>query len=272
MSTAITKKKSTALQPTKGLKSMLAVDARRMLTTSRFWICLGIALLMPILILTMTSMMSGSEIANAQTGEAATVEAFSSAWQIIGTESGAVTMTSMDLTSMCNINLIFFLAGVFVCLFISDDFRSGYAKNLFTVRAKKGDYVMSKTIVGFLAGAAMLIAFFLGAVIGGGVAGLPFTLGTAGVFGLSMCMIAKIFLMGVFVAIAVLVSAFGKQRSWLSILLFCFVGMLLFMMIPMMTPLNAGMMNVILCLAGGTLFVLGLGKVSGLALSRQDLV
>ena len=83
MSTAITKKKSTALQPTKGLKSMLAVDARRMLTTSRFWICLGIALLMPILILTMTSMMSGSEIANAQTGEAATVEAFSSAWQIM---------------------------------------------------------------------------------------------------------------------------------------------------------------------------------------------
>lgn len=47
-----------------------------------------------------------------------------------------------------NINMLYFFVAVFVCLFVSDDFRSGYAKNLFTVRSKKSDYVISKTLVG----------------------------------------------------------------------------------------------------------------------------
>lgn len=259
------------MSKSKRLNSMMQVDFRRMFTTSRLPIFLLIALMMPILILTMTSMVGGTEVANPQTGIVTTMEAFTNTWQIIGSESGA-GMMAMDMTAMCNINLIFFMAGVFVCLFIADDFRSGYAKNLFTVRAKKKDYVISKTVSGFIAGALMLIAFFIGAVIGGGVAGLPFTLGAAGVFGLVMCMIAKVFLMLVFVAIAVLVSCFGKSRSWLSILLFAFAGMLLFMMIPMMTPLNAGIMNVMMCLMGGALFAGGLGTASNLILNKQDLV
>ena len=118
----------------------------------------------------------------------------------------------------------------------------------------------------------MLLAFFLGAVIGGGIAGLPFTLSAAGVSGLVMCMLAKLLLMGVFVAIAVAVSCYGKQRSWLSILLFAFAGMLLFMMIPMMTPLDATIMHVILCGAGAAMFGFGLGTVSNMLLSKWDLV
>ena len=254
----------------KRLNSMMQVDFRRMFTTSRLPIFLLIALMMPILILTMTTMMDGTTVANPQTGIETAMETFTNTWQIIGTESGE-GMMAMDMTAMCNINLIFFMAGVFVCLFIADDFRSGYAKNLFTVRAKKKDYVISKTVSGFVAGALMLVAFFIGAVLGGGVAGLPFTLGAAGVFGLIMCMIAKIFLMLVFVAIAVAVSCFGKNRSWLSVLLFAFAGMLLFMMIPMMTPLNAGIMHVMMCLMGGALFAGGLGTASNLILSKQDL-
>ena len=159
-----------------------------------------------------------------------------------------------------------------ICLFVAEDFRSGYAKNLFTVRAKKKDYVASKTIVGTIAGASMLLAFFLGAVLGGGIAGLPFTLSTAGMFGLIMCMLAKVLLMGVFVAIAVAVGCYGKQRSWLSILLFAFAGMLLFMMIPMMTPLDATILHVVLCGAGAAMFGFGLGTVSNMLLSKQDLV
>ena len=51
---------------------------------------------------------------------------------------------------------MFMAVAVFVCLFISDDFRSGYAKNLFTLRAKRGEYVISKTHSGFVCGAMML--------------------------------------------------------------------------------------------------------------------
>ena len=245
-----------------GSNTMIKADARRMFTSSPFYILCGVALAVPVLILVMTSMVGGDG-----------GMAFTNTWQIIGSEMGGNAMAAMmDMTAMMNINLVYFLAGVFTCAFVAEDFKSGYVKNLFTVRAKKGSYVASKTLVCFLASAIFLLSFFVGAVLGGAIAGLPFTLGAAGIPGLVMCMLAKIFLMSVFVAIAVLVSAFAKQRSWLSILLFLFGGMLLFMMIPMLTPLNAGVMNVGMCLAGGAIFAVALGCVSNFILQKQDLV
>ena len=241
--------------------TMRRADFRRMFTSPMLYILCLAALVMPILILVMTSMASGATVS--------TMEAFTSAWQIIGSEGGAM---SMDMTAMCNINLIFFMAGVYACLFIAEDFRSGFAKNLFAVRSKKRDYVASKTLAGCVAGGMMLVCFFIGAVLGGAFAGLSFTLGRAGVFGLIMCMLSKLALMGVFTSIAVAAGAFAKQRSWLSILTFGFGGMLLFMMIPMLTPLDAGIMNLGLCLAGSAMFAFGLGAVSNLLLSRRDLV
>ena len=40
----------------------------------------------------------------------------------------------------------------------------------------------------------------------------------------------------------------------------------------MITPLDAGIMNVILCLAGGVLFNLGVGMVSRQVLRRSNLL
>lgn len=254
------------------LNTMLAVDSRRMFTTPMLYIMAGIALVMPILILVMTTMTAGATVVDPNTGAETAMTAFTNAWQVIAAESGAMNMMSMDMTAMCNINLMYFMAGVFVCLFVAEDFRSGYAKNLFTVRARKGDYIVSKTVMGFLAGAIFLLCFLVGALLGGSFAGLPFTLGAAGVFGVVMCMLAKIFLMAVFVAIFVLMSVIGRQRSWLSILISLFGGMLLFMMIPMLTPLDAGLGHVFLCLVGGVIFAAGIGTVSRIVLSRQDLV
>ena len=48
--------------------------------------------------------------------------------------------------------------------------------------------------------------------------------------------------------------------------------MLLFMTIPLMTPLNAGPMHMVMYLAGGILFSLGLGTVSNTILKKQDLI
>lgn len=168
--------------------------------------------------------------------------------------------------------MMYFLAAVFVCMFVADDFRSGYAKNLFAVRAKKADYVISKTLVGFIGGAFMLIAYFIGAMLGGAIAGLPFELGTLTVGNIVMCMLSKVFLMLVFVAIFVLVSVAAKQRLWAAILGSLSAGMLLFSMISMITPLNATFMNVILCLAGGALFAVGLGALSNVVLKKTSLV
>lgn len=253
------------------LGSMLRVDFRRMFTMPKFYIMTGIAFIMPVLILVMTTSLAGTETTNPETGEVTVMESFDNTWEIIASESGGASM-SMDMTSMCNINLLYFMSGVLVCLFVSDDFKSGYCKNLFTVREKKSDYVVSKTIVCFIASAFFLIAFLVGTVIGGSVAGLSSDLGTAGVSGLVMCMLAKIFLMSVFVAIFLMMSVWAKHRTWLSILMALGGGMLLFMMIPMLTPLNSGFMNMFMCLAGGVIFAAGIGAVSNMILRKTSIL
>ena len=251
----------------KRLNSMLKVDFRRMFTMRFFYIMAGICFVMPILILVMTTMFSGEP---AEAG-AETMGMFTNTWQAIGSFSGG-DMMSMDLTTMCNINMLYFFVAVLVGLFVADDFRSGYAKNLFTVRAKKGDYVISKTLVCFVGSTFMLIAYFIGTMIGGAIAGLPFDVGTAGADGIFMCMLAKIFITAVFVGIDLAVSTAAKQKAWLSIIGSMMASMLLYTMVPMITPLDSGIMNVILCLAGGVIFSAGIGAISKTILSKTSLV
>ena len=261
------------------IKSMLKVDFRRMFKSKLFYILIACALLVPIVMTVMLTMMDGQETVNRQTGEVTVMEGPENAWEAIGTlpsdvnESGdAAMMGGMDIMAMCNINMAFMGVAVFVCLFISDDFRSGYAKNLFTVRAKKSDYVFSKTVAGFICGALMLIAYLIGSVLGGAISGLSFDLHGLNAGNIVMCMLAKIFLMLVFVSIFTLISVAAKQKAWLSICGSLGGGMLLFMMASMITPLPSTFVNVALCAAGGILFAVGLGAISNLVLKKTSLV
>lgn len=264
--------KTEFLRKRRTLNSMLSVDFRRMFTTPLFYIMLGIAVVMPVLILVMTTMMDGSASVDPSTGVETAIEGFDSVWQIIGTASGETSSAAMSITSMCNINLVYFMAAVLACLFVSADFKSGYAKNLFAVRPNKMDYIISKTVVCVFAGIWMLLGFFAGAMLGRAVAGLPFALETASMFGVILCMLAKIFLLLVFVPIFVLMSTVAKDRTWLSLLLSLFGGMLLYMMVPMMTPLNSTLLHVVMCMAGGALFFAGFTIASSTVLRKTDLV
>lgn len=258
----------------KGIKSMLKVDFRRMLKSKLFYILLATALLIPILMTVMMTMMDGSVSVDPQTGVETVIHGPENAWQSIGTLPSAdgEVMGGMDVMAMCNINMMFMLVAVFICLFISDDFRSGYAKNIFTVRAEKGSYVVSKTIAGFVCGALMLILYFVGAMLGGAISGLSFDLGTLSIANIVMCMTAKVLLMLVFVPIFVLVSVGAKQKAWLAICGSLGAGMLLFMMVGMITPLNSTIMHIVMCLAGGAMFSIGLGAASKRVLSKTSLV
>ncbi len=254
------------------VKSMLRVDARRMLRSRLFYILLAAALVMPILMTVMMAMMDGSVSVDAVTGAQTVMRGPENAWQNLGTLPGGEAMGGNEVFMMCNINMMFMAVAVFVCLFISEDFRSGYAKNLFAVRAEKGDYVISKTVMGFACGTLMLIAYFLGSVLGGAIASLSFSLHGLTAANLFFCMIAKILLMLVFVPIFVLISVSAKERAWLSICGSLGGGMLLFMMVSMITPLSSTALNVLLCLAGGAMFSLGLGALSTTVLKKTSLV
>ena len=256
----------------KGVKSMLGVDFLRMFKSKLFYILIACALIMPILMTVMMSMMDGSVSKNPQTGEETIMQGPENTWQNIGTLPGGEAMGGNEVFMMCNINMAFMAVAVFVCLFISDDFRSGYAKNLFTVRARKGNYIISKTLCGCMCGALMLMAYLLGTILGGAIAGLSFDLHGLNAGNIVMCMLAKIFLMPVFVSIFTLISVAAKQKAWLSICGALGGGMLLFMTVSLITPLGSTPINVALCAAGGALFAWGLGAISNLVLKKTSLV
>ena len=255
----------------KRVKSMLKVDFRRMFKSKLFYILIACALVLPIIMTVMMSMMDGSVSVDPQTGVETVMQGPENTWQNIGTLPGE-SLGGDEIFMMCNINMMFMAVAVFVCLFISDDFRSGYAKNLFTVRAKRGEYVFSKTLSGFICGATMLIAYLLGSILGGAISGLSFDLHGLNAGNLVMCMLAKIFLMLVFVSIFTLISVAAKQKAWLSICGSLGGGMLLFMMVSMITPLGSTAINVVLCAAGGALFAFGLGEISKVVLKKTSLV
>lgn len=263
----------------KRLGSMLKVDFKRLFLSRSFYIIVAACLVAPILILVMTTMMDGSVSVNPQTGEETIVEGFDNVWQIIGSVSdpnasagGDVSAMSMDIVSMCNINMLYFAIAALVCIFVADDFRSGYAKNLFTVRAKKTDYVASKTLVLTFGASMMILAFFVGSLVGGAVSGLSFEMIGFNAGNLVLCVLSKMVLVSVFVPIYLIMSVVAKQKLWMSILLSMMVGMFLFMMIPMLTPLNATLGNALICAVGGVGFGFGLGAISNLVLKKTSLV
>ena len=263
----------------KRLSSMLKVDFKRLFLSRSFYIIVAASLLAPILILVMTTMMDGSVSVNPQTGEETVIEGFDNVWQIIGSvsdpnasASGDMSAMSMDIVSMCNINMLYFAIAALVCIFVADDFRSGYAKNLFTVRAKKTDYVASKTLVLTFGASMMILAFFVGSLVGGAVSGLSFEMIGFNAGNLVLCVLSKMVLVSVFVPIYLIMSVVAKQKLWMSILLSMMVGMFLFMMIPMLTPLNATLGNVLICVVGGALFGIGLGAISNVVLKKTSLV
>ena len=256
--------------------SMLKVDFKRLFLSRSFYIIVAACLLAPILILVMTTMMDGSVTVDPNTGKETVMEGFDNVWQIIGTVSGAGAEAGasmdMSITSMCNINMLYFAIAALVCIFVADDFRSGYAKNLFTVRAKKTDYVASKTLVLFVGSAFMMLAFVLGAILGGIFAGVSFEMVGFNVGNLIMSILAKILLCLIFVGIYLCMSVVAKQKLWLSILLSFGVGMFLFNIAPMVSPLNSGILQVILCTAGGVGFAIGMGAISNAVLKKTSLV
>lgn len=254
------------------LKSMVIVDFRRMFTMRLFYIMAGICLAVPVLILVMTTVMDGSVSVDPETGVETVMKGFDNVWQIVGTANGVDSPAGMDMMSMCNMNLIYFGFAALVGLFVSADFKSGYAKNLFTVRAKKNDYVISKTVICIVAGVFMMLAFIVGTLLGGAISGLPFELEAITTGNIMMCLLSKMLLTAVFVPIFLVVSVIAKQKTWLTIVGSFVVSMLLFTIIPLLTPLNATITNVVLCLVGGVLFSILLGMVSSLILSKCDLI
>lgn len=68
------------------------------------------------------------------------------------------------MMAMLNTDMMYFAIEVLAYLFVSEDFRSGYAKNLFVVKSSKIDYVISKILVILCLVGGALFSIGLGAL------------------------------------------------------------------------------------------------------------
>ena len=150
----------------KRLKGMLGVDFYRLFHTPMYYIFLAIAALIPALILGTGGM------TNPQTGEAGAM-LYTNVWNAVAADTPLYVVSQIG--EYANMNMVFIFGGIMVSIFIGNDYRSGYVKQLFTTHALKQDYMMSKTLVSAFSMACMCVTYLIGSVAAGALVGLDFS-------------------------------------------------------------------------------------------------
>ncbi len=139
------------------LRGMLGVDFYRLFHTPLFYIFLGIAAVIPAMILGAGSM------PDPNTGISKPL--FENTWHLVAAPRPIYAVSHIG--EYANMNMVFIFGGIMVSIFIGHDYRSGYVKQLFTTHAKKQDYMISKTLVCAFAMACMCVTYLLGTIGGG---------------------------------------------------------------------------------------------------------
>lgn len=147
------------------IRTMLGVDFYRLFHTPLFYIFLGIAAIIPAMIVGTGCM------ENPQTGEIG-AKLYTNVWNIIAANTPLYVIS--DIGEYANMNMVFIFGGIMVSIFIGHDYSSGYVKQLFTTHAKKQDYMISKTLTCAFAMACMSITYMIGGVTAGLLTGLSF--------------------------------------------------------------------------------------------------
>ena len=150
---------------TQRIKGMLGVDFYRLFHTPLFYIFLGIAAIIPAMIVGTGGM------ENPQTGEVG-AKLYTNVWNIIAADKPLYVIS--DIGEYANMNMVFIFGGIMVSIFIGHDYSSGYVKQLFTTHAKKQDYMISKTLSCAFAMVCMCITYMIGGVAAGMLTGLSF--------------------------------------------------------------------------------------------------
>lgn len=147
------------------IRSMLGVDFYRLFHTPLFYIFLGIAAIIPAMIVGTGGM------ENPQTGEIG-AQLYTNVWNIIAADKPLYVIS--DIAEYANMDMVFIFGGIMVSIFIGHDYSSGYVKQLFTTHAKKQDYMISKTLSCAFAMVCMCITYMIGGVAAGLLTGLSF--------------------------------------------------------------------------------------------------
>ena len=246
------------------VKSMLKLDFYRLFHTPLFYIMLAIAAIIPAMVLSMSGMESTLPDGTVQKA----IE-FTNTWQMVESVGGsAVAENPLDFAGFANINMLFIFAGLLMAIFVAHDYSSGFVKNIFTVHSKKTDYVISKSVIGIFSGAGMIITYVFGAVAAGLLMGKSFDVNVSG---LIMCLLSKLFLMGIFCSLFLSIAIFFRNKLWLTIVFTFLFGMMLYPAASVAT-LSSTVVTMLITLISGIAGAIAIGGVSSFFLRKRDLV
>jgi len=268
--TIVSKEKFDSPTFTNRLKSMQKLDFYRLFHTPVFYIMLAIAAIIPAMVLGMSGIESPTVTTPHSVSVAPSAPAieFTNTWQLIeSTGTSAAADSSMDFSGYANINMLFIFAGLLMSIFVAHDYSSGFVKNIFAVHSKKIDYVISKSVIGIFSGAGMIITYVLGTLIAGLLTGKAFDVNVSG---LILCLISKMFLMGVFCSLFLGIAVFFRNRLWLTIV-FTFLFGMMFYPAASVATLNSTIITMLLSLIASAAGAVAFGAVSNLILKKRDL-
>jgi len=239
------------------VKSMLKLDFYRLFRSPIFYIMLGVAALIPALVLAM----GGLE--NPESG----TEAFKidNAWQLISTKGSAFAVNGF--AGFATIDMVFIFAGILMSIFVARDYSSGFIKNVFTVHSKKEDYVISKIAIGVFSGICMIATYFLGTVLAGAITSKSFDVSAGG---LILCLLSKMSMMVVFCSLYLAVAVFFKEKLWATIPVTILLGMM-FYPVAIFANLESNVLIFFMSLIGSALLGTVFFFVTKLFLAKRDL-
>lgn len=249
------------------VRSLLKLDFYRLFHTPLLYVMLFIAAIIPAMVMS-TAGMEPSDMTAVDTPQMVVTAPYTNAWQLIESIGGsAVSDNPMDFGGYANINMVFIFAGLLMAIFVAHDYSSGFVKNVFTVHAKKVDYVISKSVVGIFSGLGMILTYVLGTVVAGLITGKSFDVNVAG---LVMCLVSKMFLMGVFCSLFLAIAVFFREKLWLTIVFTFLFGMMLYPAASVAT-LTSSLLTVGASLVAGVIGTVAIGSTSSFILNHRDL-
>ena len=149
----------------KRIKGMLGVDFYRLFNTPLFYIFLGIAAIIPAMLIAMTAMPGPNGVSS--------TPLFTNVWQSIAADQPIYGFEGIE--KYANMNMVFIFGGIMVSIFIGHDYKSGYVKQLFTTHAKKEDYMISKSLTCSFAIICMCFSYLVGSIVAGALTKTSFS-------------------------------------------------------------------------------------------------
>lgn len=139
---------------------LLKMDLRKMLRGKAFYVMPGIAVIIPVMMLTQMPVEN-------------------SAMLLGGTDEGTAEVFG---GGMMGLSILGALTGILLCIYIGRDYSTGFIKNIVTAHANKLDYIISKELTAIVCSTALYAVYIIALAIAGAVVGAPLKIPDEGGF------------------------------------------------------------------------------------------